>query len=90
MEEERRSLREYWIQVRIDGNERVIRRVADGPEVARREFLRDLHRGGRQHYPTENGQLTIEWSNVAMLEIGPVLRVARITPDDQFPDGGGG
>jgi hypothetical protein len=79
-----RTLREYWIRIAVDGNERVIRRVADGPESAGREFLRDLHRGGRQAYDSDQGKLTIEWGNVAMLEIGPVVRSAAITPE--IPD----
>jgi hypothetical protein len=82
MEQGRRSLREYWVKVRIDGTEWVIKRVADGAESACREFLRDLHRGGRQHYQTEDGQLTVEWGNVATLNVGPVVHVVRITPDD--------
>jgi hypothetical protein len=76
-----RTLREYWIRIAVDGNERVIRRVADGPESAGREFLRDLHRGGRQLYDTEQGKLTIEWGNVSMLEIGAVVRSVAITPE---------
>jgi hypothetical protein len=83
VEQQKRTLREYWIAVRIDGHESVIRRVADGSETACREFMRDLHRGGRQQYDTEHGRITIEWGNVATLEIGDVVRVVGITPNDQ-------
>jgi hypothetical protein len=78
VEPEQRTLHEYWVAVRIDGRRRVIRRVADGNDSARREFLRDLHRGGRQQYETDHGSLTVEWGNVATLEIGEVVRVAPI------------
>ena len=86
MEHGTRTLREYWVTVRIDGHERVIRRVADGTDSACREFLRDLHRGGRQQYDTDHGKLTVEWGNVALLEVGEVVRVVPITPDDPLTD----
>jgi hypothetical protein len=77
-----RTLREYWVSIRIDGYERVIRRVADSPESAGREFLRDLHRGGRQQYDTAAGKMTVEWGNVATLEIGGIVKVVPIVPGD--------
>jgi hypothetical protein len=82
---EQRTLREYWVAVRIDGHESVIRRVADGPESAGREFLRDLHRGGRQLYETDSGKITVEWGNVATLEVGEVVRSNAIVPGDPGP-----
>jgi hypothetical protein len=82
VQQEQRAPREYWVQVRINGDEQVIRRVADGPESACREFFRDLHRRSRQQYDTDEGPLTIEWSNVATLRVGPVIRVVRIAPND--------
>lgn len=80
VQQEQRQLREYWVQVRINGDTQVVRRVADSPQSACREFFRDLHRGNRQQYETEEGPLTIEWGNVATLRVGPVVRVVRIAP----------
>ncbi|TQS44487.1 hypothetical protein [Cryptosporangium phraense] len=70
--------REFWVRVAIDGNARVIRVVARSPQDALRRFPQDLHRGGRLQYSTADGDLVVEWGNVAMLEVGPIVRVTRI------------
>lgn len=72
--------REFWVRVRIDGTARVIRVVASSPQDALRSFDQDLRRGGRLKYTTGDGDLTVEWSNVATLEVGPIVRVVRIGP----------
>ena len=75
--------REFWVRVRIDGTTRVIRVVASSPQDALRRFDQDLRRGGRLKYTTGDGDLTVEWGNVATLEVGPIVRVVRIAPNDR-------
>ena len=75
--------REYWVRVRIDGTARVIRVVAQSPQDALRRFDQDLHRGVRLKYTTGDGDLTVEWGNVATLEVGPIVRVVRIAANDR-------
>lgn len=70
--------REFWVRVAIDGVSRVVRVVARTPHDALRRFPQDLHRGGRLQYTTADGGLTVEWGNVATLEVGPIVRVVRI------------
>jgi hypothetical protein len=78
-----RPVREYWVRVAIDGTVRTIRVVARSPQAALRRFHEDLHRGGRLRYPTRHGEITVEWGNVATLEVGPIVRVVRIAANDQ-------
>jgi hypothetical protein len=75
--------REFWVRVRIDGFSRVIRVVARSPQDALRRFDQDMHRGTRLKYLTYDGSLTVEWGNVATLEVGPIVRVVRIAANDQ-------
>jgi len=72
------TAREFWVRVAIDGTARVIRVVARSPQDAVRRFPQDLHRGGRLQYATADGDLVVEWGNVATLEVGPIVRVVRI------------
>ncbi|SHN42591.1 hypothetical protein [Cryptosporangium aurantiacum] len=72
------EVREFWVRVAIDGTARVIRVVARSPQDALRRFPQDLHRGGRLQYSTADGDLVVEWGNVATLEVGPIVRVVRI------------
>ena len=74
----RSTAREFWVRVAIDGTARVIRVVARSPQDALRRFPQDLHRGGRLQYSTADGDLVVEWGNVATLEVGPIIRVVRI------------
>jgi hypothetical protein len=76
-------LREYWIRVRIDGVERVMSVVAVSAQAAVQRFQDDLHRGGRLTYPTATGDVLVEWSNVATLEVGAIVRIVRISADDR-------
>ncbi|EXG80767.1 hypothetical protein CryarDRAFT_1857 [Cryptosporangium arvum DSM 44712] len=59
--------------------------VARSPQDALRRFGQDLHRGGRLQYSTADGDLVVEWGNVATLEVGPIVRVVRIVgrPDER-------
>ena len=77
--------REFWVRVAIDGTARIIRVVARSPQDALRRFPQDLHRGGRLQYSTADGDLVVEWGNVATLEVGPIVRVVRIVqrPDER-------
>ena len=77
--------REFWVRVAIDGTARVIRVVARSPQDALRRFPQDLHRGGRLQYSTADGDLVVEWGNVATLEVGPIVRVVRVVapPDER-------
>ncbi|GAA0262869.1 hypothetical protein [Cryptosporangium japonicum] len=76
--------REFWVRVAIDGTARIVRVVARSPQDALRRFGQDLHRGGRLQYSTADGELVVEWGNVATLEVGPIVRVVRIV---ERPDG---
>ena len=80
--------REFWVRVEIDGNARVMCVVANSPQAAVRRFYQDMHRGGRLRYPTRRGEVVVEWSNVATLEVGPIVRIARVDPS-VTPDPGG-
>jgi hypothetical protein len=70
--------REFWVRVRIDGVTRVIRVVEASPQDAIRRFGQDMHRGARLRYATSEGELTVEWGNVATLEVGSIVRVVRV------------
>jgi hypothetical protein len=70
--------REFWVRVRIDGTARVIQVVEGSPHEALRRFEQDFHRGARLRYSTTEGDLTVEWGNVATLEVGSIVRVVRI------------